>query len=131
VLDRRRGSVFLARDRMGIKPLHFAIDGRRLVFASELKALLCDPALRREIDPVALDQYLAYEFVPSPRSIVLGINKLQPAHTLTWSVAESSKVDDATGGKPYGIGYLPVTKIRSRLWMPALCTRIGYRCKPE
>jgi asparagine synthase (glutamine-hydrolysing) len=87
VLDRRRGSLFLARDRMGIKPLHYAVDGKRLVFASELKALLCDPALRRGVDPAALDEYLAYEFVPSPRSIVRGISKLQPAHTLLWSVA--------------------------------------------
>jgi asparagine synthase (glutamine-hydrolysing) len=90
VLDRRRGAVLLARDRMGIKPLHYAIDGKRLVFASELKALLRDPALRREIDPAALDQYLAHEFIPSPASIVRGINKLQPAHTLTWSVAEAT-----------------------------------------
>ncbi len=88
VFDRRRGSVLLARDRMGIKPLHYAVDGKRLVFASELKALLRDPALRKGgIDPAALDEYLAYEFVPSPRSIVRGISKLQPAHTLTWSVA--------------------------------------------
>jgi len=90
VLDRRRATVLLARDRMGIKPLHYAIDGRRLVFASELKALLRDPALRNEIDPVALDQYLAYEFVPSPGCIVRGINKLQPAHTLTWSVTDGT-----------------------------------------
>ncbi|MEO8744978.1 MAG: asparagine synthase (glutamine-hydrolyzing) [Candidatus Dormiibacterota bacterium] len=90
VFDRRRGEVFLARDRMGIKPLHYAIDGRRLVFASELKALLRDPVLRREVDPVALDEYLAYEFVPSPRCIVRGIDKLQPAHTLTWSVADGT-----------------------------------------
>ncbi|GAC1690746.1 MAG: asparagine synthase (glutamine-hydrolyzing) [Candidatus Dormibacteraceae bacterium] len=88
VLDRMRGSVLLARDRMGIKPLHYAIDGRRLVFASELKALLCDPALRRGIDLAALDQYLAYEFVPSPASIVRGINKLEPAHLLMWSVPD-------------------------------------------
>ena len=91
VLDRRRGAVLLARDRMGIKPLHYAIDGKRLVFASELKALLRDPALRRGIDPAALDQYLAYEFVPSPASIVRGISKLQPAHTLTWSVADGTQ----------------------------------------
>jgi asparagine synthase (glutamine-hydrolysing) len=88
--DRRRASVFLARDRMGIKPLHYAIDGDRLVFASELKALLRDPALRKGIDPAALDDYLAYEFVPSPGSIVRGIKKLEPGHTLTWSVAEST-----------------------------------------
>jgi asparagine synthase (glutamine-hydrolysing) len=88
--DRRRASVFLARDRIGIKPLHYAIDGDRLVFASELKALLRDPALRKGIDPAALDDYLAYEFVPSPGSIVRGIKKLEPGHTLTWSVAEST-----------------------------------------
>jgi len=88
--DRRRGAVLLARDRMGIKPLHYAVDGSRLVFASELKALLVDPALRRGVDPVALDQYLALEFVPSPLSMVRGISKLPPAHTLTWSVAEGT-----------------------------------------
>jgi asparagine synthase (glutamine-hydrolysing) len=88
VLDRRRGIVLLARDRMGIKPLHYAVDGDRLVFASELKALLGDPVLRRGVDELALEQYLAYEFVPSPRSIVRGISKLRPGHTLTWSVAE-------------------------------------------
>ncbi|HUZ85701.1 MAG TPA: asparagine synthase (glutamine-hydrolyzing), partial [Candidatus Baltobacterales bacterium] len=90
LLDRGRGTLFLARDRMGIKPLHYAIDGRRLVFASELKALLRDPALRKGIDPVALDEYLAYEFVPSPRSIVRGVSKLRPGHTLTWSVKEGA-----------------------------------------
>ena len=84
ILDRRRKRMLLARDRMGIKPLHYAVDGKRLVFASELKALLCDPELRRDIDPVALDEYLALEFVPSPRSIVLGISKLPPAHMLEW-----------------------------------------------
>src|SRR3989440_7252791 len=88
LLDRRKASLLLARDRMGIKPLHYAVDGERLVFASELKALLQDRALRKGIDPVALDEYLAYEFVPSPRSIVRGVNKLRPGHTLTWSLAE-------------------------------------------
>ena len=90
VLDERRRQLLLARDRMGIKPLHYAVDRGRLLFASELKAMLCDPALRRAIDPVALDQYLALEFVPSPRSIVTGIKKLQPAHTLLWSLADGT-----------------------------------------
>src|SRR6476660_8854001 len=90
--DRRRRVVVLARDRMGIKPLHYAISGSRLVFGSELTALLCAPAMRRGVDPVALDQYLAMEFVPSPRSMVQGISKLPPAHTLTWSVAEGTSV---------------------------------------
>src|SRR3989449_5610671 len=86
VLDRRGSVLLLARDRVGIKPLHYAIDGDRLVFASELKALLRDGALRKGIDPVALDEYLTYEFVPTPRSIVRGVSKLRPGHTLTWSL---------------------------------------------
>lgn len=86
ILDRKRRRLFLARDRVGIKPLHYVVDGDRLVFASELKALLRDPALRRGVDPISLDQYLAYEFIPSPRSIVRGINKLRPGHTLSWSL---------------------------------------------
>ncbi len=90
LLDRRNRTVLLARDRMGIKPLHYATDGVRLVFASELKALLRDPALRKGVDPAALDDYLAHEFVPSPGSIVRGVSKLQPGHTLTWSVADST-----------------------------------------
>ncbi len=90
VLDQRRRQLLLARDRMGIKPLHYAVDRGRLLFASELKALLCEPALRQAIDPVALDRYLALEFVPSPRSIVTGIKKLQPAHTLVWSLTDGT-----------------------------------------
>src|SRR5438105_14884856 len=86
LVDLRQALLLLARDRMGIKPLHYAVDGDRLVFASELKALLQDQATRKGIDPVALDEYLAYEFVPSPRSIVRGVNKLRPGHTLTWSL---------------------------------------------
>ncbi len=88
--DRKRKVLFLARDRMGIKPLHYAVAGDRFVFASELKALLRDPELRRGVDPSALDAYLAYEFVPSPRSIVLGISKLRPGHTLTWSLTDGA-----------------------------------------
>jgi asparagine synthase (glutamine-hydrolysing) len=90
LLDRPRGLLLLARDRMGIKPLHYAIHGRRLLFASELKALLCDPALRRGIDPAALDQYLGLEYVPSPGCIVRGISKLPPAHSLIWSLADNT-----------------------------------------
>jgi asparagine synthase (glutamine-hydrolysing) len=86
LLDRRRRLLLLARDRMGIKPLHYAAEGHRLIFASELKALLRVPELRRDVDPTALDEYLAHEFVPSPRAIIRGIHKLPPAHTLRWSI---------------------------------------------
>jgi asparagine synthase (glutamine-hydrolysing) len=87
VLDLSREVVVLARDRVGIKPLYYAAGDQRLAFASELKALLVDPDLRRGVDLHALDDYLALEFVPSPRSIVAGIDKLPPGHTLVWSIA--------------------------------------------
>jgi len=88
VHDRRAGVLFLARDRMGIKPLYWAWDGPRLVFASELKALLREPNLRRGVDPVALDAYLACEYVPPPATIVRDVFKLPPAGTLACTVAE-------------------------------------------
>jgi len=76
--------VFLARDRLGIKPLYYAITPQGLAFASELKALLTIPAMRRQVDLAALDDYLALEYVPSPRSIIRGVQKLPPGHTLSW-----------------------------------------------
>jgi len=84
IWDSRRQMVFLARDRLGIKPLYYAITPHGLAFASELKALLTIPAMRRQVDLAALDDYLALEYVPSPRSIIRGIQKLPPGHTLTW-----------------------------------------------
>ncbi len=79
IWDARRRRLFLARDRVGIKPLVYAWDGRRLVFASEIKAVLQDPSVPRELDWDALRDYLAYHYVPSPRTIFRGIRKLPPA----------------------------------------------------
>jgi len=84
IWDTRRRALFLARDRLGIKPLYYTVAGGRLLFASELKALLEDPEVSREVDPTALNEYLRLEYVPSPRSIIAGVFKLPPGHTLTW-----------------------------------------------
>jgi asparagine synthase (glutamine-hydrolysing) len=80
--DRKRGRLVLARDRLGIKPLYWYRDGEKLVFGSELKALLAHPDVPRDLDPSALEDYLAFGVVPGPRSIFRGIEKLQPAHVL-------------------------------------------------
>jgi asparagine synthase (glutamine-hydrolysing) len=85
IWDQNTQTVFIARDRVGIKPLYYAAHGGRLSFASELKALLIDPSIPRQIDPAALTQYLALEYVPSPRSIFSDISKLPPGHTLVWN----------------------------------------------
>ena len=82
--DRKRQTLFLARDRLGVKPLHWALlPGGLLVFGSELKAVTAHPAFRRELDPLAIEEYLALGYVPEPRTIYTGAHKLPPAHTLT------------------------------------------------
>jgi len=89
--DARQRILFLARDRIGIKPLHYAVlpDGA-LVFASELKALLAHPGLPRRIEPLAIEDYLAYGYVPDPRSIYRDVAKLRPGHWLAWRVGAAA-----------------------------------------
>jgi asparagine synthase (glutamine-hydrolysing) len=83
-LPRRR--LFLARDRAGEKPLFYRHAEGRFAFASELKALLADPATPREVDPEALEAYLAYGYVPGAGCILRGVHKLLPGHALLYDV---------------------------------------------
>ena len=80
IWDDRRRVLFLARDRMGQKPLVYRLAEGRLVFASELKALLQIPNAPREIEPQAVADYVALQYVPHPRSILRGYHKLPPGH---------------------------------------------------
>jgi asparagine synthase (glutamine-hydrolysing) len=87
IWDPRARRLFLARDRVGIKPLYYYWDGDTFLFASEVKAILQHPAVTRRLDPFALDDYLTYLYVPAPRTIFRDISKLRPGHTLTVSAA--------------------------------------------
>jgi asparagine synthase (glutamine-hydrolysing) len=78
--DAPRRTLFLARDRLGKKPLVYHDDGRAFHFASEAKAILADPRVLREADPDAVHDYLAFGYVPSPDSAFRGFRKLPPAH---------------------------------------------------
>lgn len=80
--DRSARQLLLARDRMGEKPLYYAQLAGELIFASELKALLCHPAIDLDIEPRALAEYLIYEYVPAPGSIIRGVKKLAPGQFL-------------------------------------------------
>src|SRR3569833_1657579 len=76
-------TLFLARDRLGVKPLHYAqLSDGSLAFASELKGLLAHPLLRREADPLAVEDYLAWGYVPDHRSVLKGVRKLPAGHYL-------------------------------------------------
>ncbi|MBI2821393.1 MAG: asparagine synthase (glutamine-hydrolyzing), partial [Acidobacteria bacterium] len=82
IWDRRRRRLFLARDRLGVKPLYFYAGKHCLAFASEIKTLLEVPSVPRELDRESLDLYLSLRFVPGPRTMFKGISKLQPGHSL-------------------------------------------------
>ncbi|HXW05838.1 MAG TPA: asparagine synthase (glutamine-hydrolyzing) [Vicinamibacterales bacterium] len=82
--DRRQRSLLLARDRVGIKPLHYAVLDGRLYFGSEIKSLLASGALRPALDPEGLDHYLSYLYTPQDASIFQDVRKLPPGHLLRW-----------------------------------------------
>jgi len=75
-------SLFLARDRLGIKPLYYTETATAFVFGSEIKSLLLHPAVRREVDLPALSHYLSLKYVPGPRTMFAGIQSLEPGHWL-------------------------------------------------
>lgn len=82
IWDERRSRLFMARDRLGQKPLFYASLNDRFLFASEVKGILAHPSVTPRLDPAALHSYLALRFVPSPRTMFEGISALPPAHTL-------------------------------------------------
>jgi asparagine synthase (glutamine-hydrolysing) len=83
--DRRRHRLVLGRDRLGIKPLYIYRDSEKLVFGSELKAILVHPGIHRDLDPAALEEYLAFGMVCGSSAIFRGVKKLPPAHVLSVS----------------------------------------------
>ncbi len=89
IWDENRERLLLARDRLGQKPLFYRHDNGRLLFASELKAILQVPGIERKVDRRAIDQYMTYQYVPYPNSILQGFRKLPPAHL---AVFEAGKV---------------------------------------
>ena len=82
IWDNVNHSLFLARDRLGITPLYYCIHDKKLIFGSEIKALLAYPGVQAEIDPIALQQVFTFWSVQSPKSIFQGINELPPGHYL-------------------------------------------------
>ena len=116
IWDRRRRRLFCGRDRIGKKPLFWARLGSRVWFASEIRALLQDVELDREIDLSALRAYLAYQYVPHPLSAFTAIRKLPPASTLT--VTEDGEHLDRYWSLDYSQqgADVPSGELEERLW---------------
>jgi asparagine synthase (glutamine-hydrolysing) len=82
IWDEKAKALFLARDRVGIKPLYYCLTDSSLVFASEIKAILADPSIAREIAPEMIDRFLTFLYVPGQETLLNGIRKLAPGHYL-------------------------------------------------
>ena len=87
--DSKQRKLILARDRVGKKPLFYHETPDGIVFASEIKSIIEDPGIQRELDPLALYHYLTLQYVPCPQTIYQGIHKLPPAHMLVWQDGKS------------------------------------------
>lgn len=101
--DPRRRRFFAARDPFGVKPFYYYLDSRRFVAASEIKAILQVPGVAPELDPSGLDDYLTFRYTPSPNTLLRGIRKLPPGHSLVfdpsaWSL-EVRRYNDGLPGK--------------------------------
>jgi asparagine synthase (glutamine-hydrolysing) len=119
IWDSRLRSLFCSRDRLGIKPFYYTWDGQKLVFASEIKAILASGALDAEVDAEGLRQYLAFQFCLGERTLFKNVRRLEPGHNLVLRIGElpetqkywdiSFEIDDAHGEEYF------VDKIRELL----------------
>ena len=102
IWDRREQTLFMARDRLGVKPLHYALlaDGT-LVFGSELKVITAHPGFERRIDPLAVEDYFALGYVPDPRCIYQGAHKLPAGHRMLWRRAAGGQAAAMPVSAPY------------------------------
>ncbi|MDH3314153.1 MAG: amidotransferase 1, exosortase A system-associated [Gammaproteobacteria bacterium] len=106
--DRNRETLFIARDRLGVKPLYYAqLPGGPWIFGSELKALLVHSALPRDIDPLAVEDYFAYGYVPEPRTIFKRVLKLSPGCTLTLRRGQPASQPVEYWDVPFKVGTAP------------------------
>jgi asparagine synthase (glutamine-hydrolysing) len=117
IWDRNRERLFLARDRMGEKPLYYSATDGWFVFASELRALLAHPVICARLDVEGVARYLTYDYVPDPHSILAGIAKLPPGHVLV-----------AAGGeivvrRYWDIPFRPEPRVDERVWCEEIARR--------
>src|SRR6202158_5686989 len=91
IWDHRSKSLFLARDRVGIKPLYYSQSRNSVIFASEIKAILADPEMKAEVRPSMIDRFLTFDYLPGEETLFKNIYKLAPGHSLSFRAGNSYK----------------------------------------
>ncbi len=109
--DSRTQTMFLCRDRAGIKPLVYAWDRHTLIFASEIRSLMTDPSVSREMDLEALDLYLTFNYIPSPHTIYKNIRKLNPA---TYLILKDNQIHLKTYWDPKPRLFSPIIAVDAK-----------------
>jgi asparagine synthase (glutamine-hydrolysing) len=109
IWDRRTRCLFIARDRLGIKPLYYRYDGQTFLFGSEIKAILAYPGVNSEFNQGTLAEYMAFGYIAGPETMFAGVQKLLPGHTLELNESGELKIE------PYwDLSALPDTDHRPR-----------------
>jgi asparagine synthase (glutamine-hydrolysing) len=115
IWDKKEKILFLARDRLGKKPLKYYFNEKFFIFASELKAILKDKEVKREIDWGAIDEYLTYQYVPHPKTGFKGIFKLEPAHYLLVTLDRKIKKE-----RYWNLNYSQKLNLSENEWIEAI-----------
>ncbi len=108
IWDSRKKKLLLARDRLGVKPLYYCWNDKKFYFASEIKSLLQNSQIKRELDKEAMNQFLSFRYIPGEKTIFKGINKLQPGHSITLhnGISKTRKYWDLTFSEEnYSLNY--------------------------
>ena len=113
LLDRQRGRLFLIRDRAGVKPLYYYFDGVRFIFASEIKAILAHPAVKRELNPAGVSAFFQLGYIPEPLSVFQNIFKLRAGHYLVLDL-KSAQFEELEYWSPFRAYRLPPLPISDR-----------------
>lgn len=111
IWDQREQQLFLARDRLGVKPLYYTHTGDRLLFASEIKALLAHPQVHADLDEDAFANYLTFVCTPAPATLFKGISKLEPAQRMV--VNTEGRISLSTYWNPFNASVLDETRAMS------------------
>jgi len=130
IIDLRRSKLFLARDRVGIKPLFIFHDkGNRFMFASELKALMSDPAIPKKLDSFAVADYFRFGYVPSPKAIFENCYKLKPGHYISTPLGKDSF--NIEQKEYWDLKYAPDYSMTEEKWADLLEERIYAAVKGQ